>query len=176
MRKDEKNTKKLCEIPFCDGEASYTVKIGKNQVRFCEKHFNQSMIPVEMKRKIDEDWLTEERKRRIFNPTIQEKIIMEYLVERGVLEDMAWSGKASYRPTENFYNLVAEAEVNLMLKGYMASMYTQMEEGARIAIRQSIPDAGAEEVEKYTEIVCPFILFDRMDRDLNPQSDRYKYR
>jgi hypothetical protein len=170
------STMEQCGIPFCDGEASHTVKIGKNCLHLCERHFNKAAIPLEMKRRIDDNWFTEERKRRMFNPTNQEKIIMRYLAGKRVLEDAVYGGKASYRPTQKFHDRVVAAEVNLsIVLGYRASMLTLMEEGTRIALRQILPNTTSEEAEKHTEMVSPFVVYARMDRDLNPETDRYKH-
>jgi hypothetical protein len=172
-----KSVTKKCEIPFCENDASKAWKVGGDNHHFCEKHFSHIRMPLETKKKVDNDWFTEERKRRMFNPTVQEETIMDELVQKDILELHQWGGKISYRPTERFDDLVAKEELDLLkYHAYLASMQIQMEEGTKIAIRKSLPDASTEDVEKYSEIVCPFLLFDQMDRDLNPESDRYKYR
>lgn len=61
--------RRQCEIPFCSNHASHIYKVGNRNHYFCEKHFERAIIPPEMKRKIDGEWFTEERKRRIFDPT-----------------------------------------------------------------------------------------------------------
>lgn len=168
-------SKKKCEIPYCGSEVSKTVRTGKNLLRLCEMHFRQTTASVETKKKIDENWFTEERKMRVFNATQDEKMILNLLVTMGVLEHHLWREKDSYRPTEKFSESVAQAQIDLLTKGYFASTYIQMEEGAKIALMKNLPNPSREETEKYTELICPFILFDRMDRDLNPDGNRYKH-
>jgi hypothetical protein len=166
---------KRCGIPFCESPAVHTVKAGKDLYPFCAKHYRQAKLASEALRHIDDKWLTEERKRRMFDPTPEEKSVMDNLVRKGMLELYVRGGKPTFRPTERFADQVAEAEVDLMVNHlYRASMCTMMEEAVKIAVRRRDPNVGSEE-DRYTEIVAPFVLFDRMDRDLNPLSDRYKH-
>jgi hypothetical protein len=105
----------------------------------------------------------------MFNPTDEEKKTMDYLVERGVLEHTWIGGKPSYKPTEKFPNMVAEAKIKLFFIGYIVDMKGATEEGTKIAIKQSIPKAGKEDVAKYSEIACPFVYWEEMDRELKPR-------
>jgi len=165
---------KWCEVPYCGRWGFLDVKIGpKGVLILCHRHFKRFTKAYEYARKgTSRPFFTEERKRRMFNPTAEEKENMDYLVGNEVLERTLIGGKPSYKPSEKFFNKVIEAKINLLLKGYVLDLRGQTEEGTRIAIKQSITKADAEEVEKYSEMACPFVYWEEMDRELNPNRRR----
>jgi hypothetical protein len=73
-------------------------------------------------------------------------------------------------------NLEAEQELNLLQAGYWPTEGAMIEEGCRLALVKTDPYLEREEHEKWRSLIAPFVYFDRMDRDLNPQSDRYRFR
>ena len=170
--------KRLCDIPYCDGTAEYGTDTGGNRTLWlCPVHFTKWNIAHGKHASLFATSLdlslTEERRKRISNPTEEDKAIMKYLVEKGVLEYATYTGKPVCRPTENFSNLVVKAESNLATKGYLLSMGDMVKEGTRIAIIQSIPDIEKELVEKYSSVATPLVYIDRLQRQQDSEYDRY---
>ena len=173
---DMADTFKICGVPYCEKWATLTVKTGPEGVlHLCQRHFKEFVEANEyVKRGVSRPFFTEERKRRMFNPNAEEKKIMDYLVEKGILELALIRGKPSFKPTERFSNLVTKVKINILLKGYVLDLRGQTEEGIKIAMKQSIKRLTSEEAEKYSEIACPFVYWEEMDRQLNPLRRRKK--
>ncbi len=159
---------KQCEIPFCDRTAFRRVRAGNDIHYFCQKHFNDCDTTVEAKKRADNNWWTEERKRRMLYPTNDERTVVENLVQKGLFEPCIWDGRPSYRPTEKFNNSIAKMELDLLLRyGYHASMFTSMMEGCRIALSITYPDLKMKEAENRAEIISPYVLFSRRDEEIH---------
>jgi len=159
-----------CAVPYCGKFPSQTVRVGAgaHAISLCRVHFEKLLKRSKYTNEgTSRPFFTEERKRRMFTPTVEEKRTMNNLVKKGILEHTLIGGKP-YKPTMEFANAVAKAKTSLLFNRCVFDLRGMTEEGTKIAMKQTLKKVTLEKIEEYSEIACPFVYWEEMDRELHP--------